>query len=230
MIVLRKLKGVINKMTILINGKRMLSKEETHRYISQKLNFPDYYGKNLNALWDMLTTIHKKTTIHMYNIDYFLSHSEYKQKLIDLLVGASEENQYLDVMFTEGNIGKDGITMKFSWVTILVNDLEESLKFYQEVIGLPLGRRFKSGGKSEICFLGKGETQVELIYNEEMDKTEHTLDISLGFVVDSLDETMDMLKEKNIEIIQGPVVPNDHIKYLFILDPNGVKIQFAEMS
>ncbi|MDD5601014.1 MAG: VOC family protein, partial [Actinomycetota bacterium] len=33
--------------------------------------------------------------------------------------------------------------MKFCWTTIMVNDLEESLKFYQEIIGLPVNRRFK---------------------------------------------------------------------------------------
>src|SRR6056297_1219309 len=152
MIVLWKLKGVINKMTILIDGKKMLSKEETHRYISKKLNFPEYYGKNLNALWDMLTTIHKKTTIHMYNVNYFLSHSSYKHKLIDLIVGASEENKFLDVKFTDGDLEMEDLEMKFSWVTILVNDLEKSEKFYEEVVGLSVDRRL-SAGELNICFL-----------------------------------------------------------------------------
>jgi lactoylglutathione lyase len=51
--------------------------------------------------------------------------------------------------------------MKFCWTTITVNNLEESLKFYQEIAGLSLERRFGAGPGSEIAFLGNGETKIE---------------------------------------------------------------------
>ena len=53
--------------------------------------------------------------------------------------------------------------MKFCWTTINVTSMEESLAFYQEIVGLPLMRRFPAGPGMEIAFLGDGETQVELI-------------------------------------------------------------------
>jgi len=37
-----------------------------------------------------------------------------------------------------------------------------------------------------------------------------------------------MLEEKGIEVIGGPFQPNQHIKYIFVLDPNGLRIQFVE--
>jgi lactoylglutathione lyase len=44
--------------------------------------------------------------------------------------------------------------MTFLWTTISVRKMEESLKFYQEVVGLPLNRRFEAGPGMEISFLG----------------------------------------------------------------------------
>ena len=53
--------------------------------------------------------------------------------------------------------------MKFCWVTINVKDMEASLRFYQEIVGLTIDRRFQAGPGVEITFLGNDETKVELI-------------------------------------------------------------------
>ena len=58
--------------------------------------------------------------------------------------------------------------MKFCWATIMVKDMEESLKFYQEIVGLKVDRRFEAGPGVEIVFLGNGETKVELICDEKI--------------------------------------------------------------
>ena len=118
--------------------------------------------------------------------------------------------------------------MKFCWTTISVNDLEESLKFYQEVVGLKIDRRFKTGPDGEIAFLGDGETKVELMFNGANDKADIGQDISLGFEVSSVDEMMDLVKKKGIPVHSGPFQPNPHIKFFFVEDPNGLKIQFVE--
>ena len=120
--------------------------------------------------------------------------------------------------------------MKFLWTTIHVNDMEESLKFYQEVVGLKLATRFNAGPGMEICFLGEDGTKLELIYSEKFKNIEAGNAVSLGFKVDSLDEIQNLVKEKGIDIKTGPVQPNPSLKYFIILDPNGVKVQFAEQS
>lgn len=118
--------------------------------------------------------------------------------------------------------------MKFCWVTINVKNMEKSLHFYQEIIGLNINRRIKPNTDKEIIFLGSSETQIELIYNTKVDNIAVGKDISLGFVVDSIEQIIEILKKKNIPIHSGPFQPNLSIKFIYILDPNGVKIQFVE--
>lgn len=117
--------------------------------------------------------------------------------------------------------------MKYCWSTINVTNMEDSLKFYQEVVGLPLDRRFSAGPGTEIAFLGDGETKVELICNEANNNVNFGKDISLGFEVKSVDEMIVFLKEKGI-VHSGPFQPNPHVKFIFVLDPNGLRIQFVE--
>jgi len=118
--------------------------------------------------------------------------------------------------------------MKFCWSTLMVKSLEESLKFYTEIVGLNVGRRFNAGPGVEIAFLGDGETKIELICNKAIKEVEMGHYISLGFEVNSVDETMDFLKEKGINIHSGPFQPNPHMKFFYVIDPNGLKIQFVE--
>lgn len=118
--------------------------------------------------------------------------------------------------------------MKFLWTTLLVDNMDESLKFYEDIVGLKLADRFQAGPGMEISFLGEGETKVELICSEKLKKLDAGNRVTLGFKVESLDEKINFIKEKGIDIITGPVQPNPSIKYFIIKDPNGVKIQFAE--
>ena len=116
--------------------------------------------------------------------------------------------------------------MEFSHVTISVKDLDESLEFYRDVIGLPIKRRFSSG-ESEIVFLGSGETDIELIYSKSQSDLLFGQSISLGFAVASLQDAKFRLQQKGIDA--GEVIqPNPHVKFFFTSDPNGVRIQFVE--
>ncbi|MGW7734108.1 barstar family protein, partial [Bacillus velezensis] len=40
---------------VIIDEKDVTSTEALHRILKDQLDFPDYYGENLNALWDCLT-------------------------------------------------------------------------------------------------------------------------------------------------------------------------------
>jgi ribonuclease inhibitor len=39
-----------------LRGKEIRSLDEFYSEIARKLHFPDYFGRNLDALWDVLTT------------------------------------------------------------------------------------------------------------------------------------------------------------------------------
>lgn len=117
--------------------------------------------------------------------------------------------------------------MKFCWCTINVINMEESLQFYKEVVGLSLERRFQAGPDTEIAFLGTGGTEIELIWNRSKESVTIGNDISLGFEVDSLKEKIAFLKERKLDFT-GPFQPNPHVKFIFVTDPNGCRIQFVE--
>ena len=118
--------------------------------------------------------------------------------------------------------------MKFCWSTMKVKNIEESIRFYQEIVGLSLNRRFSAGPGIEIAFLGDGETKIELMTTEAGKEISFGQDISLGFEVDSVDEMMAFVKEKGISIHSGPFQPNPHVKFFYVTDPDGLKIQFVE--
>lgn len=118
--------------------------------------------------------------------------------------------------------------MKFCWTTITVKDLEESLKFYEEVVGLKCSRRFEAGPNTEIAFLGDGETEIELLWDKGVEKVNLGKDISLGFEVESVDKMLKFVEDRGIEVLGGIIQPNPHIKFFFVKDPNGLKIQFVE--
>lgn len=118
--------------------------------------------------------------------------------------------------------------MNFCWTTLTVKNMEESLKFYRDIVGLGLNQRFQAGPDMEIAFLGQGETKVELICNKEVKEVNMGEHISLGFETSNLDEMMTFVKEKGIEIHSGPFQPNPNIRFFYAMDPNDLKIQFVE--
>lgn len=120
--------------------------------------------------------------------------------------------------------------MSYLWTTIKVKNLEESIDFYETIVGLEVQRRFEAGPDREIAFLAaaEGETEIELINDQDKEEVNIGADISLGFEVDSVEAKMEFLKEKAVEIESGPIAPIPQIEFFYVLDPNGLKIQFVE--
>jgi lactoylglutathione lyase len=122
---------------------------------------------------------------------------------------------------------------KIEHVGIMVKDLEKSIAFYREVIGLELISTLTHTNESlKLAFLGfprAKETQVELIqgYNDQLPqegKVHH-----LAFTVDDIKKEWDRLKQLNISFIDDEIVslPNGS-KYFFFHGPDGEWIEFFE--
>lgn len=78
------------------------SKEELHEYLMEMFDFPDYYGKNLDALYDCLTDIDEPTAIgiHKPYSEYTEADDElfiYAEQVVDTFCEAEDENDNLAV-------------------------------------------------------------------------------------------------------------------------------------
>ena len=44
-------------MQYILDGSQMTTRESAHEHLAKQLRFPDYYGKNLDALYDCVTNL-----------------------------------------------------------------------------------------------------------------------------------------------------------------------------
>ena len=85
---------------IVIDGRRMRNREDAHAYLQKKLSFPEYYGRNLDALYDCLTDVHEETEIVVkYTNTLSRRLGEYGQKMIETLSDAARENRQINILF-----------------------------------------------------------------------------------------------------------------------------------
>ncbi len=88
--------------------------------------------------------------------------------------------------------------MHIQHVTLMVNDLEESIKFYETITELTVSRRFKAGA-GELAFLtnGKGETEIELVCMPQGQKFEGK-GMFICFKTDKLDEMHNLVQDRGL--------------------------------
>ncbi len=78
---------------IILNGKKMTSKEVTHTYLKQKLSHPDYHGSNLDALFDVLSTYNKPIKIILINEEDLIKQlGDYGNSLLQVFHDSIKEN------------------------------------------------------------------------------------------------------------------------------------------
>ncbi|WP_458407706.1 VOC family protein [Anaerotignum sp.] len=113
--------------------------------------------------------------------------------------------------------------MKMKHVTINTAKMEESIQFYQDIIGLEMQRDLRPMGSS-IVFLADGDDPcIELI--ERPEQAYSGAGISIGFHVADVEAKRAELEEKGFA--PTPIIsPNPNTKFFFIKDPSGVTIQF----
>ncbi len=118
---------------------------------------------------------------------------------------------------------------------IRVNNLEESIKFYTQVLSMNLLREKEyPEGKFSLAFLGYGketeETVIELTYN--WDKSEYEHGNAFGHIaieVDDIYQFCEEIKGKGANIIRDPgPMMGSKLVLAFIEDPNGYKIELIE--
>jgi lactoylglutathione lyase len=108
---------------------------------------------------------------------------------------------------------------------IAVENMDESSKFYTEILGMEEVRRFSPQPGLNIAFYrGEGEATIELIEGEEGKKGLYMV----GMEVEDLDGEIAKLKSKGITLTRGPLGAPGGPRIAFLDGPDGVEIELIQ--
>lgn len=85
----------MNNITLKLD--KFSKKEELHSYLKKKMKFPDYYGENLDALFDCLTDISTDTAVDIkYDAD-----NELQRAVLAVFSDPVSQNTHLAIIKTK---------------------------------------------------------------------------------------------------------------------------------
>ena len=88
---------------VVVDCQELLQKEQAHSYLAEVLEFPDYYGKNLDALFDCLTELGECTI--MLKDEHILHQSDcYGVKVLQVFKEAAQANPGLKLEVQETEV------------------------------------------------------------------------------------------------------------------------------
>ncbi len=121
---------------------------------------------------------------------------------------------------------------------ITSQNMEESLKFYTEILGFQIIRRSKmdgSTGITEIAHLSLGDNKIELVEIPDaapLPDQPHVGYRMMAITVEDMDAAIKYLKENNVEITREPVSMGKDHRGGFrgeFQDNNGVTIEIRQL-
>ncbi len=82
-----------------VNGRQIRSREELHETLKQQLGFPEYYGANLDALYDMLTSTNEEISLYLLFEDELEENlGSYYKRLMYTLEDVCLENEKIQLV------------------------------------------------------------------------------------------------------------------------------------
>ncbi len=114
-----------------------------------------------------------------------------------------------------------------------VNDLERTVAFYRDVLGLAEIRRHKSPRGSELVFLKAPESEetIEIAYFPGSGPVQVQADLThLAFEVDSLEEFAKHLARHGLKFSDGPTTTSSGSVFAFIDAPEGYEIELIQKA
>jgi lactoylglutathione lyase len=125
--------------------------------------------------------------------------------------------------------------MRMLHTMIRVNNLDESLKFYCDVLEMKLLRKKEyESGRFTLAFVGYGSEAenavIELTYN--WDTHQYDLGNAFGHIaigVDDIYKTCEALRGKGAKVVREPgPMKHGSTEIAFVEDPNGYKIELIQ--
>lgn len=114
-----------------------------------------------------------------------------------------------------------------------VNDLEKTIRFYKDILGLEEIRRHKSPRGSELVFLkaSNSDEQIEICSFPSSGSVQVQPDLThLAFEVESLDEFGKHLARHGLKYSDGPTTTSTGTVFAFIDAPEGYEIEVIQRS
>ena len=114
-----------------------------------------------------------------------------------------------------------------------VSDLDKTIQFYKEVLGLQEVRRHKSPRGSELIFLKAPESdeEIEICHYPSSGSVEVQPDLThVAFQVDSLAEFEQHLQKLGSKYSDGPHLKPDGGGFAFIDAPEGYEVELIQRS
>jgi lactoylglutathione lyase len=122
---------------------------------------------------------------------------------------------------------------KFLHTRMRVNDLERTVKFYQDALGLSVARRHTSPRGAQLAFLSvpNSEEEIELcqLPNSESVKVQPDL-MHLAFEVENLEQFAAELKTKGFTLSDGPTLTGSGSVIGFIDAPEGYEVELIQRA
>ena len=127
--------------------------------------------------------------------------------------------------------------MRMLHTMLRVGDLERSIRFYTEVLGMQLLRRKDyPSGRFTLAFVGYGDernnTVLELTHN--WDTEEYSLGDGYGHIALGLDDiyaACKVIAEKGGRVVREPgPMKHGNTVIAFVADPDGYKVELIQLS
>ena len=112
-----------------------------------------------------------------------------------------------------------------------VSNIDQTIQFYTDVLGLEVVERKTSPRGSHLAFLKvpNSEELIELASYPPSGPVNVQEDlVHLAFQVENLDETMRELSAKGVKITDGPTQSSSGSRFIFIDAPDGYEIELIE--
>lgn len=119
--------------------------------------------------------------------------------------------------------------LSLAHASVRVKDIQESKKFYGEVLGLQHVRDFEHE-RLKFAFYKIGDTEIELTESKIEAYEARTVGPvdHIAFFVDDIEKEISRLRELDVDFTMDVVIEVMEFKVIFIQGPNGERIELME--
>lgn len=114
-------------------------------------------------------------------------------------------------------------------VNMKVKDLNESVRFYQELFGFKVKQEEnpnKIGAPSKII----GNDKIKLCMYEVPNMSPEGGIAHFGFNIDNYSEILDKCKQMNVKILYGGPIDWEKSQSIYIVDPSGYELELGKIE